>query len=206
MDSNLGYGNGVAKSSDNWNAAVPAWSAPLSGDLAFKTFIGGQITTLSDMTIKGTARVNTITNSKICGDAYYQSIDASSLNFLNNPTSAPCALPLTTGTAYPGSEDPVVVPMPISDGNIADWEAAAEAGAIYESGSPECAPATDMEIGPARLNCDWIVSNDKVITIKGPVWVNGNIDLSNNAALVLDSSFGNDLLSSNIFIAVSKAI
>ena len=33
----------------------------------------------------GTVYAHTITNSKVCGDAYYQSIDSPSLNFLNNP-------------------------------------------------------------------------------------------------------------------------
>ncbi|MEK7068059.1 MAG: pilus assembly PilX N-terminal domain-containing protein, partial [Patescibacteria group bacterium] len=82
-DSNNGYGNGIAKYSANWSVASPVWSSPLVGDLAFKTFMGGQITSISNVTVKGTARANTIINSQICGDAYYQSIDAFSLSFLS---------------------------------------------------------------------------------------------------------------------------
>ena len=100
---------------------------------------------------------------------------------------------LTPGTAFPNSNDPPVQPMPISQGNINDWETAAEAGGIYNAGSPQCSPIVSMTLGPARLNCDWRVQNNITITIAGPVWVNGDINLSNNVALVLGSSFGNDL-------------
>jgi Tfp pilus assembly protein PilX len=200
-DSNNGYGNGIARYSANWNDSSPVWSDPITGDLAFKTSIGGQITSLNSMIVYGTARANTITSSSICGDAYYKSIDSSSLTFLNSPSS-PCPTPFTPGTAYPNSEDPSVVAMPISQGNINDWEAAAEAGAVYGPGSPQCTPLTNMEIGPARLNCDWTVANGKIITIKGPIWVNGDIVLSNNSVLKLDSSFGNDL--STVLIADAK--
>ncbi|MDO8265125.1 MAG: hypothetical protein Q7T34_02015, partial [Candidatus Parcubacteria bacterium] len=69
-------------------------------------------------------------------------------------------------------------------------------------GSPQCNPTGDMVLGPAELNCDWTVNNNKIITIKGPVWVNGDINLSNNVVLVLDSSFGDDL--STVVIADAK--
>ena len=200
-DSNNGYGNGIARYSANWNASSPVWSDPITGDLAFKTSMGGQITSLNGITVYGTARANTIISSSICGDAYYKSIDSSSLTFLNSPSS-PCPTPFTPGTAYPNSEDPPVVAMPISQGNIDDWEAVAGAGAVYGPGSPQCTPLTDMEIGPARLNCDWTVDNGKVITIKGPIWVNGDITLANNTVLELDSSFGNDM--STVLIADAK--
>jgi len=149
---------------------------------------------IKNVTVFGTARANEIEGSNICGDAYYQTIDNSSLNFLNSPNSATCPLPLTPGTAHPGSPDEPTVPMPITQDDIGNWEAAAEDGAVYSAGSPQCTPTASMVLGPAKLNCDWNVSgNGIVITIKGPIWVNGDINLSNQVALVLDHSFGDTL-------------
>ncbi|MCH8889169.1 hypothetical protein IID26_01960, partial [Patescibacteria group bacterium] len=124
-DSNNGFGNGVAKYSqdlvnDPWTLII--------GDLAFKTYTGEGISSIDGVTVDGDARANSITNSSICGDAYYQTIDAASLDFVNSPTNPTCSDPLTPGTAFPGSTDPAPLNMPISSSIITDWKSDALAG------------------------------------------------------------------------------
>ncbi|MDO8265102.1 MAG: hypothetical protein Q7T34_01895, partial [Candidatus Parcubacteria bacterium] len=110
-----------------------ATDSVVSGDIS----VAG-VSNINSITVLGTARANDIKNSKICGDAYYQSIDSSSLTFLNSPKSSTCPLPLTPGIAYPGSPDEEIVSMPLTQANIDNWEAEAEAGGVYNDGSPQC--------------------------------------------------------------------
>ncbi|MDO8424313.1 MAG: choice-of-anchor R domain-containing protein, partial [bacterium] len=116
-DQNQGYVSGQAKYSQDWNASNPSWTA-IAGDLNFKTYMGGQATFLDKVAVLGDAHSNTITNSDVCGSAFYQTIDSSSLDFLNSPHSPACPSPLTPGTAFPESADPPLQNMPISDSNI----------------------------------------------------------------------------------------
>ncbi|MFA5070075.1 MAG: hypothetical protein WC528_02235 [Patescibacteria group bacterium] len=186
-DTEEGNGNGVSLYTTDCNETNPIWNEA-DGDFNFKIWMGGLPTTLSDVIVKNHAHANTITNTQICGDAYYQSIDNASLNFLNNPLNPPCD-PLTNGTAYPDSEDPPFEALPVSDGNILDWRQDATAGTTY-SDAAHCAPNADISLGPGILDCDFTPSNNITVTLTGTLWVTGNITLPENCILVLDSAYG----------------
>lgn len=183
------YGSGQAKYSADWSAGSPTWTnvaGSANSDLTFKVFVVAGATGIDGLLVTGDVHANTITNSKVCGDAYYTSIDASSLTFLNAPDS-PCALPYTPGTAHPASADPPTVPMAISQANIDAWEAAADVDTIAGPYSPP----NGSTIGPVKINGDLNLSeNGAIYYIGGPVWVVGDIILNNNVKVVLDSSFG----------------
>ena len=187
-DSNNGNGNGVSKHSSDWNAGSPVWTQD-SGDFNFKVWMGGVATSLANVVVGGDAHANTIINSKICGNAYYQSIDAGSTTFLNSPTNPTCALPLTDGTGIPDSEDPAVQALPISASNIADWKADALEGGTF-SDAAHCTPNTDIVLGPAKLACSFAPSGGIKIIIAGTVWVDGNITLQNGDVLELAEGYG----------------
>ena len=184
------YGSGQAKYSADWSAGSPVWTnvaGSATSDLAFKVFLGGAATGIDGLLVTGDAHANTITNSRVCGDAYYTSIDSSSLTFLNAPDS-PCPLAYTPGTAYTPSPDPPTVPMAISQANIDAWEVAAAAG---DTIAGPYSPANGSTIGPAKINGDLnLTTNGAIYYIGGPVWVVGDITVNNNVKVVLDPSFG----------------
>lgn len=185
-DQNQGYPNGQAKYTQDWNGASPSWTT-ISGDLNFKIFMGGQITSLDKVIVNGQAHANTITNSKICGDAYYQIID-SSLNFLNNPSKPTCPEPLTPGTAYPGSVDPPLQNMPISDSNIAQWKQEAAEGGVQ---SGDLFINADMSFGPKKIDGNLVMtSNNKTLTVTGTIYVTGYIDIDNGSTIRCAASYG----------------
>lgn len=192
-DSNKGNGNGVSKYSADWNAGSPVWTED-TGDFDFKIWMGGQPTYMEGVVVNNDAHAHEIRTSYICGDAYYQSIDANSLDFVNNPTSAKCDLPLTAGTANEGAEDPPVEALPISDSNIADWKADAQAGGILDSGL--CTANTDITINAGVLDCTgapggaFQPSGGIEITLNGTVWVKGNIVITNGINVRLSSGYG----------------
>lgn len=186
-DKNLGYGNGVAKYTQDWTVANPVWTM-ISGDLNFKIFMGGQQTSLEDVIVLGDAHANTIKNSRICGDAYYQTIDSASLNFLNNPSTPTCFNPLTPGTAFPDSEDPPLENMPISDSIINQWKKEAEDGGVFNG---DFVVNSNVSLGPKKIQGNLIMnSNNKTLTITGTVYVTGYIDISNGSTIQCDPSYG----------------
>ncbi|MDO8663525.1 MAG: pilus assembly PilX N-terminal domain-containing protein, partial [Candidatus Wildermuthbacteria bacterium] len=161
-DQNSGYLNGQPKYSQDWNGSSPNWTA-IAGDMDFKTFMGGQPASLDGVIVIGDAHANAITNSKVCGNGYYQTIDSSSLNFLNNPSSPTCSSPLTQGTGYPGSQDPPLQNMPISDSNINQWKDDAAVGGVY---SGNFSVTSSMSLGPKKINGNLIMtSNNKTLTV-----------------------------------------
>lgn len=187
----------ISKYGSNWSSG--SWTTDKTDDninygYEYKAWIGGQPTTLDSVIVGGNAYAHKITNSnstaRICGNAYYQEIDSNSLSFLNNPTSSYCDSPLTPGTAHSDYPDPAVVAMPLSSGNIADWEAAAsEAGDLN---SALCASSSDnITLNAGVLNCDFAPSSSNlVITLNGTVWIKGDASLPNNAIVQLASGYG----------------
>lgn len=195
-DQNSGYGNGSAKYSQDWDD--DPWTA-VTGDLAFKTYLGSGITSIDNAIVGGTARVNTITNSKICGDTYYQSIDASSLNFLNSPTSPTCDSPFTPGTGYPDQNDPPSSNMPISPSNIDQWKSDAAAGGTIngncgDNGVAECVIGDNntLTLGPKKVTGNLVLTKKQTLVISGTIWFQGYIDIdsSSGATIKCDSSYG----------------
>ena len=115
---------------------------------------------------------HTIQNSTIDKDAYYQSISGTTVG----------------GTSYPGSPDQPTVPLPITDAQIAEWEADAIAGGTLSSPCPYKINSS-VTIGPKKINCDLEISGG-TITLAGHLWVNGNITIQNSPTIRIDSSLG----------------
>jgi hypothetical protein len=106
--------------------------------------------------------------------------------------------PSTTvsGTLYPNSPDQPDIPYPISDAQIADWEAAAALGGTL-SGCPTqygvpYIISSSVTLGPIKIPCDVLIrGNTTVVTVAGPVWITGNITTQNGPTIQMDASLGN---------------
>lgn len=179
------YGNGVPKWSSNWQAGSPVWTA-FPGDLGFKTFMGGVVTSINlgnSSQVTGDVHANNITgNMTINGDAYFQTIG-----------------PQVTvnGTPYPGSPDSPPAVFPVSDANITDWQNQAadpEAGGGETYGNIN---GCNMTLGPRKIIGNLTLGNSCTVTVKSPLWITGNVTTGNSSKFVLDSSYG---LSSGVVI------
>ncbi len=116
-------------------------------------------------------------------NAYYQAITNSTVS----------------GTTYPGSADQAVADLPISDEQIADWEAQAGAGGVmtsaecdsYNSSSNTCTISTTKSIGPKKIPFNLLIkSSSGVLTITGYVWVTGNITAQTGPTIKISSALG----------------
>jgi len=178
------YMQGLPKWTDDWDSGNPSWTL-ISGDLSFKTFMGGAPTVIrggsNKMTVSGEVHANTIENLTIGKDAYYQTI--------TNSTVA--------GTSHANSADPAPKVFPISDANVADWKQQAQNSDINEGDIASCVSVLNSQkiVGNITLNsgCE--------ITVKSPIWITGNLTINSNNKFNLDSSYGS---TSGIFIVDGK--
>lgn len=178
LDSLSGYSRGAPKWSSNWQSSNPVWNS-IPGDLAFKIYMGGVSTYISgsnNARINGSAHANTLQNLIISSHAYYQvqsGITVNGSQCSNNPN------------CHPGTPDPVPQPMPISDGNIQEWEAAAAAGGQQNglSGCPSALPSKKI-IGNVSL------TNGCQITVDAPIHITGNLLLNNGSKISLNPQYG----------------
>lgn len=185
-DNTDAYAGGTAKHTPDWTTGG-TWTN-VNGDLDFRVWVGGSDTSITGVTVNGDAHAHSITTSNVCGDAYYQSIDASSLNFLNTPTTPTCPTPLSNGTAHPGSADPSLLSMPISQSNIDQWKTDAAAGGTITG---NYTVSNDVSLGPKKITGNLVVTaNNKTLTVTGTLWVQGTIDISNGSAIRCDASYG----------------
>lgn len=143
---------------------------------------------LDNVIIFGDAYANTITDSKICGNAYYQTIDSSSLNFLNNPSNPTCSDPLTPGNANPESPDLPLRNMPVSDSNINQWKLESTEGGVHEG---DFIVNSNLTYGPKKIDGNLIMTaNNKILTVAGTIYVAGYLDISNGSAIHCSASYG----------------
>lgn len=116
---------------------------------------------------------HTIKDSTVDRDAYYQTK-------INTTVG---------GNSYPGSEDKPPAPFPISDEQIDEWEAEAEAGGVHTSPCPYTITSS-TSIGPKKINCDLTIKTNGTVTITGALWVVGNISFETGPTIRMDPSFG----------------
>lgn len=169
-----GYSGGSPKWSSNWQAGNAVWT-DISGDLGFKIYMGGVVTSITggnNAQVSGDVHANTINNLIINGSAYYQTINTSTVS----------------GTSYPGSADPAPTVFPISDANITDWKNEAEAQGVTE-GSLAYGNNCTVSLGPRKITGSVSFGNGCTVTIKSPVWIQGALSAGNTTIFKLDPSF-----------------
>lgn len=169
LDTNSGYSRGAAKYSSNWNVSNPTWSS-ITGDLSFMMYLSIP-TTLSGVSVGGNVWAQSLSSCTVTGNASYQ-------------TTSTCSV---KGTKTSGVIPATPVPFPISDAQIADWEATAVAGGTLQG--PYSYSGTQT-LGPKKINGNLTVSNGATLKLSGPLWVNGNVEFSNNAFLLVDAGTG----------------
>ena len=164
----LGYAK-VGQQGGTWNN-----TSPPQLDAYFAIFVGGLNATISGVTVgtgsTGDAWAHIVNNSTVLGSLYCQT---------GSGNNKPC------DTSQP---DPSPQPMPISDGNIAQWKEEAEEGTIFNGN--KTITSTFESLGPIKIAGDLTVSNNATITINGTVWVTGNVSISNNVIVNLPPAYG----------------
>lgn len=131
---------------------------------------------IDDIRATSSAYAHTIRDSFLEKDAYYQTLTNT----------------VVLGTQYPGSTDQSMATFPISDALIDEWEQAAQTGGVISGPCPYKIKNTTVTLGPVKIACNKVdIETGADITLAGPVWVTGDVDIENNAILRVSSSLGN---------------
>ncbi len=196
IDNLGGYTRGSAAWSPNWQAGNPQWNN-VTGDLSFKTYMGGQINSLDgegSSYINGTAHANTMTanNSsalQIGQDAYYQSESNIRVHGSGCSNNSHC---------HPNSTDPQPIPMSVSDANITEWKNLASTN-IHNGNvtiSWPCPTLTEKKyVGNV------VVQGGCNIQIDSPIWITGDFTVQSGARVSLKNTYGN---SSGVIVVDGK--
>jgi hypothetical protein len=123
----------------------------------------------------GTAYAHTINDSDVDKDAYYTTITSSTV----------------LGNSYPGSPDQATTSMPITDAMIEDFKTEAEGGGSVTCTSGLYSISSNTTIGPKKIPCDLEIKGvGTIVTLTGPIWVEGNFETKNTPTIKVDPSFG----------------
>ena len=162
MDAADGYPNNTGKYSADWNAGTPVWNSS-GGDLNFKTIMGGVTTTLSGVTVGGTARAMELLGCTINGNAYSQGVNT-------------CTV---VGSSTTGTPAPAPQALPISEAQIAAWESSAESGGVISGYILDGGQSASL--GPIKVAGNLDINNGSTLLLTGPVWVTGTISIDNTS-------------------------
>jgi hypothetical protein len=97
------------------------------------------------------------------------------------------------GTSHPGSADQATSSLPITDEQIQKWEdwASGPSGTTATCSNGTYSVTSSASLGPLYVPCDMLIKgNGIVITVKGPIWVKGNLTTQNGPTIKMDSSLG----------------
>lgn len=129
---------------------------------------------VSGIITQGTSSVyaGTIQNSNIAGSAYCNTIMGSNIGSCKTLNAQPPQ------------------PLPISDQDVANYETNAAAGGIATCSGGQYSITSAVSIGPKKIPCDLNISGSAVVNLTGPLWVVGNISISNNVQINVDPALG----------------
>jgi len=113
-------------------------------------------------TSSGYAR--TIRNSTIDQDAHYEVISNTTVG----------------GIQYSGSTSQATADMPITDTQVEGWKADAGAGGTYTGTCPYTITSSVI-LEPLKIPCNVTISGTPTITLTGPLWIVGNLEIQNTA-------------------------
>ncbi len=170
------YEAGIAKTG-MWSLVQGGtWSdtEPAGLDAYFDLFVGGNTGSISGVTIGqsgGDAWAHYVASSYVFGSLYCKG---------SSGTNKVC------DTTRP---DPTQQPFPVSDGNINDWKAEAEAGGTTV-GNLSFGGADQASLGPQKIEGNLTVGSGATLDVTGTLWVTGNVSVSGGARIRLSQSYG----------------
>lgn len=175
-NSAFGGGQGaIGKFTGSWGATSPAGL-----DAYFRMYYGGIMSSIggdnnSGGVIigsegQGIAWAHTVTGATVTANLYCQS---GAHNNKACDTSRP---------------DPAPQPLPISDGNIADWKAEAEAGGTIQGNYH--VDDDGATLGPKKITGNLLIDGGGTLMQTGTIWVQGTFTITGGGHLKIPASFG----------------
>jgi Tfp pilus assembly protein PilX len=157
-------------------------SATVYGDIVS----AGPTGLIQTITATGSAYAHSISGSTIGGNAYYYS-------------PGTITGTIVSGVQFPGYPDSATATMPIPDSMIEGWKSQITAsGTIISATSTQCSSGTytintNTTLNNVRIDCNVDFRKQgggTTITIAGPVWIQGDLSITQGPDIVASSSLG----------------
>jgi len=174
---------------------VGGGSATIYGD----AISAGPTGHILDITTTGSARSRVIENSDIGGSAYAYTLDGGQVDgdayYFEKIGGA-----VVYGNEYGHVPEESPTTLPITDAEIdAIKQDIIDNGTVIASTDPECVSGeyftdTDITLGFVKIECDLRVKKQgaaTVLTLTGPVWVEGNVQFEAGPDVQVDAAVGN---------------
>lgn len=178
------YADGIAKTGSWSSGNGGTWSdtSPAGLDIFLSIYAGGDTGLVSGIYVGASGGSSTVWAHEINNTYLYYPNNGIMYCQAGSGNNEAC------DTSRP---DPEAQPLPISDGNIADWKAEAEAGGTYVGDiSVGSWPNVATTTGLKKIDGDLEVISGGVITVTGTLWVTGDIRISGGGSISLSSSLG----------------
>lgn len=137
---------------------------------------------VSKVTATGSAWANSLDDSTITGNAYYNTVVAASW---------------VGGTRFTPSANVATQTLPIPDSEIDAWKTEIQnTGTVIPSSSCTAGKYlidTDTSMGNVKIECDFEIKkkgSGTTVTLTGPVWVTGNVTFTGGPVIQAHSSLG----------------
>lgn len=163
LDSSNNYPGNTGRVTGDFSSGSSLWT-DVDGDLAFRAWIGGENTEISNVNIGEIGRANAFTNGTSCGTEC----------IIDNPSSQ--ELPISDGLIQDWKSQAVaggICGEPICD----------------SSGNFNLSLGEFTSLGPIYISGNLTLSNDSELNVTGTIWVAGDINFSNNAEIRLDPAY-----------------
>ena len=186
-DGDSSYLNGNLLYTRSWQSDSAVWaSSSPPGDITFKIFLGDHNTVIDSMNVGesgvGNAHANTIIDSVIAGNAYYQNISNTTIG----------------GTANQVDTDPPPLNPPLSQANLDQFKADGDSGGtcgIFDGcdtdGNFILINKEIATSGPKQITGLFRLENQSKFIMTGNIHINGDAHFKNNCVVRLNpSSYG----------------
>jgi Tfp pilus assembly protein PilX len=171
------YATGSPMYKQDYSSGSGSWTA-VSGDMTFRLTFGSGSSQIEGATISGIAKADSIENTDVGSDAYYQTLTGGST---------------VGGVSYPGSPTPPPVPLPISSSTIAQWKADALSGGVINgdcgTGGVAGCDTFPLTLGPRKINGNLQVDGGQSLKVSGTLHVTGTVEVSNNSNVQCDIGY-----------------
>lgn len=128
--------------------------------------------TLDNCNVTGDVKAHDVEDTTVVGDAYYQTITASTV----------------TGELHPDSPDPETFDLPYDEEHFTAWRQEAAAGGTTVGDVDLTGPLN--ELGPQKIEGSLTFGLASQTTLSGTVYVTGDLTIRNNATITLSPTYG----------------
>ena len=162
-------------SSVEGNVFATGYVRGVGNNIFGSVIVTGSAGYIENITIQKSGHAYRIEDSHIGEDAYYTELISTTV----------------MGDMHPDTDPADPVDFPISEEMKGAWKEVAEAGDVINCSGKHVINSSQT-LGPAHITCDLEISGNHTITLRGHVWVEGDIEVKNSPIIKIDASLGDE--------------